>query len=886
MHIESNAMKPLPAGKPRMLATDLDGTLIPLAGQTQNVFDLLCLERARRDDGFLLAFVTGRHCELAQEAIREHGLPIPDVLVTDVGTSVYEQHEGEWVCSSDYVDRLEAIAPASTFEDLRNDFQDVSGLRLQEEEKQGLFKLSFYVEQEHLEDLTQQVQEELKQKPQQFDLIASVDPFNGDGLIDIVPHGVSKAFAIDWLREHEQLKRDEVIFAGDSGNDFAALTSGVLAIVVGNATDRLKNELRAAVEQLGFSDRLYVATNKATSGVWEGACQFGLTEPKPRLGANRLDVVTNVDANFAAETFQFAVWAPSCNHAVLEIRQDENWQATELSRNDDGVHHASLSLIRSDSRYRFRLEHGDPRPDPRSRFQPNGVHGASAVIDPSAYNWSDAEWPGVPRDELVIYELHIGTLTSEGTYRSAIGELDRIFQLGVTAIELMPVAACPGRWNWGYDGVDLFAPSSNYGTPDDLRALVDAAHAVGLAVILDVVYNHLGPEGNYLAEFGPYFSPRHQTPWGDGINFDGSNSDPVRDLIVDNAIYWLDEFHLDGLRLDAVHAIVDRSERSILADVRRAVTAYAAVVDRPIHLIAETNIVDFNLLDDRNETTAPYDAVWADDLMHAIYSAVAPDAKHTQRPYEGMHDIAACLRTGYLYHGLPEERVDVGATAVAREPFVIALQNHDVVGNDPHGRRIHHLSSVDTQLTAAALTLLSPSIPLLFMGEEFSADQPFHFFTDFGDASLRQAVEAGRESEYPAIADHDAMSPNSDRAFHESVLVAEENHTTRWYRRLLSIRRNWRRAGLLTSAGLTARCDADRGLFEMIYSDGVEQRFVIVRLADASNTDPVEIAINGEILADSRNDIFEEVRVASNESRRIVLANESAAIVGSGVVGR
>lgn len=831
---------------PRLLATDLDGTLIPLDGHVENVRDLLCIERARRDRPFDFLFVTGRHLALTLEAVRSHGLPEPDVLVADVGTSIYEWHSGQWTSSSAYAEELSRIASEDSFAALRDQLSSVSGLRLQEQEKQGRFKLSYYVDAAKLHELAEEVRRQLPDGNNQFTIVDSVDPFTGDGLIDVLPAGVTKAFAVDWWRLHHDLSKEDFVFAGDSGNDLAALTAGYRAIVVGNASQPLKNKVAEFHNQSGWTDRLHIASNCATSGVLEGCRHFGLIQEQPELGT----------VSRASGKTGFSVWAPNSRSVSLELELDQQWTSISMPETVGDCFSTEVDACPEGTKYRFRLDNGQARPDPRSRFQPDGVHGPSAVIDPQQFAWTDSDWHGVSTSELIIYELHIGTFTPSGTYREAIDRLNDLVDLGVTAVELLPLASFPGQWNWGYDGVNLFAPSANYGTPDDLRAFVDAAHARGLAVILDVVYNHLGPEGNYLAEFGPYFSSRHQTPWGDGLNFDGDGNAGVRDHIIDNAVYWLDEFHFDGLRLDAVHAIIDDSRRHILADIRRAVSAYAAITKRSIHLIAETNLYDPTFLNPPDPSVAPYDAIWCDDLMHSIYSLTTPDVRHTQRPYNGGDDIHECLTRGYLYHGLPETRATNHNSAVDARSLVLALQNHDVVGNDPHGRRFHHLTSEEAQMAAAAIVLLSPSIPLIFMGEEWAAAEPFHFFTDFTDDHLREAVVRGRAAEYPAIAGAESISPVSEHAFHQSRLEHRSNRMRNWYKRLIEIRRSLR----TSHEGSRQMCDIqfDRATSTFALSfkaaDNKEPFFIVANLAEPSNSDRpsrVKLSIEGSVIVDS-----------------------------------
>ncbi len=430
-------------------------------------------------------------------------------------------------------------------------------------------------------------------------------------------------------------------------------------------------------------------------------------------------------------------------------------EAIPMARVAGDTFEVRVADARAGDRYRFRVDDNAPWPDPCSRWQPDGVHGASMLIDPRRFAWTDAAWRGVPRHRLVIHELHVGTFTADGTFEAATRRLPELADLGVTAVELMPVAAFPGGRNWGYDGAALFAPSENYGHPDDLRALVDRAHALGLAVILDVVYNHLGPDGAYLAAFmTTFFSDRHDSPWGRGINLDGPGSQDVRRLICDNALQWLIEYHFDGLRLDATHALADDSGEHILAQLSREIAAH--VPDREVHLIAE---------DDRNldvlvQPTAAggygLTGVWADDFHHAVRHRLAGDDEAWFSDFTGdTTEIARIVREGWLYagqhsnyHGGPR------GTSPAHVPIdapVICLQNHDQVGNRAHGERLHQQIDRGVWLAASALLLTAPETPMLFMGQEWAASAPFLFFTDHG-AALGALVVEGRRNEFGRFA--------------------------------------------------------------------------------------------------------------------------------------
>lgn len=844
-----------PAEKLRVLATDLDGTLIPLPGDEQNRADLERLRGYLAVNAMTLAFVTGRHLAIAVEVMAEHELPRPDWIICDVGTTIYREATGGWEEVAEYHEHLAAICATLPIDELRRVSAGFEDLTLQEAEKQGAFKLSFYTDRMRLEAAAGEVRQWLAARDAPYSLISSVDPFTNRGLIDVLPREISKAYAIEWWRQHCGFAVEQIVFAGDTGNDFAALVAGYRSIVVGNAEPALAAAVREEHRRQGFAGRLYLATGDATSGLLEGLQAFGVgrnvAQPL-RLGATPLSY----------RRTEFAVWAPRRERVDVEIERDGVAERHRLDSIGEGCFGGIVEGIEAGARYAYCLDDGVARPDPRSRFQPEGVHGPSQVVDPNAFEWRDDGWMGVPRSELVIYELHVGTFTQAGTFRAAAERLDELRDLGVTAIELMPVAQTPGRWNWGYDGVDLFAPSHHYGTPDDFRALVDAAHAAGLAVILDVVYNHAGPEGNYLGEYGPYFSTTHHTPWGEAFNFDGPDGEHARRFVVENAVAWLDEYHLDGLRLDAVHCMHDHSDDPILDAIRRAVTAYADSVQRHVHLIAESNVFDGDLLRESAAGCRPYDAIWCDDIMHAIYAHVAPEVKNTHRHYQA-GDLPEALRHGYLYAGPPDirvtpvdrERLHPDGTGADLESFVIALQNHDVVGNEPQGRRFHQVASPEAQKAAAALVLLYPTIPLIFMGEEFAAGSPFRFFTDFEDEQLRAAVERGRTREYPGHQHAEHLSPLDPAAFTESRLAGRPDDAMRdWYRALLRTRRQWRSDGVLSWRNLATGHVPAGNVFTLSYRDPRNRgRFVIARLSSpASHGGRVAVRVEGTIRHDSR----------------------------------
>jgi len=464
----------------------------------------------------------------------------------------------------------------------------------------------------------------------------------------------------------------------------------------------------------------------------------------------------------------FALWAPGAGQVGLEHESEGKAVMHAMTRDAGGWHRIELAQARTGDNYRFCLPDGLRVPDPVARFNPGDVHGASQIIDPQAYEWRHGEWRGRPWEEAVIYELHVGTFTPEGTFAAAQHRLAELAALGITAIELMPVADFPGTRNWGYDGVLLFAPDACYGRPDDLKALVDAAHGLGLMVLLDVVYNHFGPEGNYLHAYCPqFFNTKHETPWGAAINFDGEGNRTVRDFYVHNALYWIEEYHFDGLRLDAVHAIRDDSPKHIVYEIADALHE-AAGREREIHLVLENDANEARYLE-RDAMLAPVcaSAQWNDDLHHAAHVLTTGERDGYYADYADapLARLGRALAEGFVYQG---ERSPFRGGKPRGEPsahlpptaFVSFLQTHDQVGNRAFGERLHALGDARHERTALACLLLSPHIPMLFMGEEFAASTPFLFFCDFGP-ELAQAVTKGRRREFEHFA---AFSDASARA--------------------------------------------------------------------------------------------------------------------------
>ncbi|MDX1649670.1 MAG: malto-oligosyltrehalose trehalohydrolase [Myxococcota bacterium] len=452
---------------------------------------------------------------------------------------------------------------------------------------------------------------------------------------------------------------------------------------------------------------------------------------------------------------RFATWAPRADKvAVRVLREGRPVGELPLERGEGGVFEGHVPWAAAGDDYVYVLDER-ARPDPVSRLQPHGVHGPSRVVDPDAFGWTDAGFPGVPRPDLVFYEVHVGTFHPRGSFEGVAERLAELRELGVTALELMPVAAFPGRRNWGYDGVFPYAVQASYGGPEGLKRLVDAAHAAGLGVFLDVVYNHLGPEGNVLQDFGPYFTDRVRTPWGDALNFDGPGSDEVRRYFIDNALHWVAEYHVDGLRLDAVHAIVDTSARPFLEELARAVHDLAASLGREVHVIAESDANDPRLVRPRERGGLGLDGVWSDDFHHALHALLTGEREGYYGDYGGVGDLAKALRDHFVYDGRPSafrgRRHGAPARDVPADRFVVCAQNHDQIGNRARGERLTALVDPAGCRLAAAAVLLAPALPLLFMGEEWGETAPFLYFVDHQDPELLEAVRRGRRQEFSAF---------------------------------------------------------------------------------------------------------------------------------------
>ncbi len=447
---------------------------------------------------------------------------------------------------------------------------------------------------------------------------------------------------------------------------------------------------------------------------------------------------------------KFTVWAPFRDRMEVKLLDQE--RTAPLNPAGHGYWQAEVADVSPGSLYIYRLDKDIERPDPASSSQPQGVHGPSQVVDHMAFAWEDNGWTNIPQSSLVLYELHIGTFTSEGTCRAIIPRLSRLKELGITAISLMPVAQCPGQRNWGYDGVYPFAVSQAYGGVQGLKELINACHVHGLAVILDVVYNHLGPEGNYLRDFGPYFTAKYATPWGEAVNFDQAHCEPVRRFFLDNALYWAEYFHIDGLRLDAIHAIMDQSPHPFLQELGREMETMGQCQGKPVYIIAESDLNDVKVLVPRSQDGFGHQAQWTDDFHHSLHAVLTGENQGYYHDFGRLQDLQKSLHSGYVYtwqySRFRKRRHGTSSRGCRGEQFVVYTQTHDQVGNRMLGERLGHLVDFEALKLAAGSMLCAPFVPMVFMGEEYAETAPFLYFVHHSDPDLVEAVRQGRAEEF------------------------------------------------------------------------------------------------------------------------------------------
>ncbi|MDT8443436.1 MAG: malto-oligosyltrehalose trehalohydrolase [Desulfuromonadales bacterium] len=533
-----------------------------------------------------------------------------------------------------------------------------------------------------------------------------------------------------------------------------------------------------------------------------------------------------IGANYLGERrCEFVVWAPRVSDIAVKINAPDVriLPMTKLAR---GYWHLLAEEVLPGTDYFYQLDKVIERPDPASSYQPHGVHGPSRVIDQDAFKWTDQDWRGHVLSKLIIYELHVGTFTPAGTFAAVIPRLAELKALGITAIELMPVAQFPGERNWGYDGASPFAVQNSYGGLQGLKELVDACHNQGLSVILDVVYNHLGPEGNYLNNFGPYFTKRYRTPWGDAINFDGPGGDEVRNYFIENALYWLRQFHVDALRLDAIHGIYDFSAKPFLQELAEKVDSFADVQGRAFPLIAESDLNDARVINSIEQGGYGLDAQWNDDFHHALHTLLTNEKQGYYADFGAVEDLAKAYSEGFVYSwrysAYRQRHHGSSSTDRPAKQMVVCSQNHDQVGNRTGGERLITLAGFDAAKLAAAAVLFSPYIPLLFMGEEYAEEAAFPFFVDFADVELQAAVSDGRKKELQSLNwSGEPPDPNALDTFLRAKLnwqarcQAKHRVMLDFYRELITLRRDLPPLALLDKQQLELSVTAGEKLIMM-----------------------------------------------------------------------
>jgi maltooligosyltrehalose trehalohydrolase len=582
-----------------------------------------------------------------------------------------------------------------------------------------------------------------------------------------------------------------------------------------------------------------------------------------------------------ANETHFRVWAPKAQRVdlVLEDSEEKNANRTfhPLTCEDDG-YLSGIAHAAAGSLYRFRVNNAVHfHPDPASRFQPHGPHGPSQVVDPTRFQWTDSEWPGVKLKGQIIYEMHIGTFTPEGTWRSAAEQLAELKRIGISVIEVMPIADFPGKFGWGYDGVDLFAPTRLYGTPDDLRYFVNRAHSLGLAVILDVVYNHFGPDGNYLGVYSDdYLQRGNTTDWGDSVNFDGPNSAPVREFFITNSRYWIDEFHFDGFRFDATESIFDRSEEHILGAIGRAVRSAAG--ERSIILVAENERQEGKLIRPRSEGGDDLDGVWNDDLHHSAFVALTGRREAYYTDYLGApQEFISAAKYGYLFQGQSYswQQAPRGTLALGAPPeaFVAFVENHDQVSNTLAGQRVRFETSPGRYRAMTSLLLLGPWTPLLFQGQEFGTSRPFLYFSDVGDDKLRDAVRKGRFqflSQFPSLASPETQrqlpTPSDQESFTRCKLDFSEREKNKQlydlHVDLMRLRREDSRLREQRIGGMDGAVLGPRSFVLRYFAEGNGDRLLLINFGEAQLLEPMPEPLLAPPVG------FEWATVWSSESER------------------
>lgn len=531
---------------------------------------------------------------------------------------------------------------------------------------------------------------------------------------------------------------------------------------------------------------------------------------------------------------KFTVWAPFKKKVQVVLKDKED---VELKKNNHGYWVGDIKGVLPGSLYKYRLDGEQEFPDPASRSQPLGVHSWSQVIDSNNYSWGDKSWKGLPLSEMIIYELHVGTFTPDGTFEAVIDKLDHLLELGINTIEILPISQFPGERNWGYDGVYPYAAQHSYGGVYGLKKMIDACHQKGIAVILDAVYNHMGPEGNYLREFGPYFTEKYHTPWGAAINFDDKHSDEVRNFFLENARMWLEEFHFDGLRLDAIHEIIDRGARHLLREMSQDVDKLQERSGRQYVLIAESDLNDVKVVNSYDKGGFGLEGQWVDDFHHALHTLLTGEEQGYYSDYGKMEDMAKAYRQAFIYDGAYSKfrKRTVGNSPMGLDPsqFVICIQNHDQVGNRILGDRLSKIISFEKLKLAAGVILTAPFVPMLFMGEEFAEDNPFQYFVSHGDKELVKAVQEGRKREFKYFFESiaDFPDPQGEETFQESKINwnFKEDSTKKiifnFYKKLIQLRKEGT-FDALRKNNINTKTDEEKKLLS-VFAEGDSSLFIV-----------------------------------------------------------
>lgn len=550
-----------------------------------------------------------------------------------------------------------------------------------------------------------------------------------------------------------------------------------------------------------------------------------------------------VGAFYQTNSCNFSVWAPHREQVNVIINEARK---VKLNKDEKGCWEANVPDIKVGDLYFFELDEETKRPDPASLSQPKGVHGPSEIVDRQYANWSDDDWQGLPMKDMIIYELHVGTFTDDGTFEGIIGKLDYLLSLGINTLEIMPVSQFPGSRNWGYDGVFPFATQDSYGGMDGFKKLVNHCHQKGIAVILDVVYNHMGPEGNYLSEYGPYFTDKYGTPWGKAINFDDAYADHVRSFFLQNALMWLDNFHLDGLRLDAVHAIKDFGARHFLQELSEEVSRLEYRLQRPLTLIAESDLNDVRFISSAEKGGYNLTGQWIDEFHHALHAVVTNEKDGYYSDFGEMSHLAKAFEKTFVYDGIysPHRKKTFGNSAEQNpfDQFVVFSQNHDQIGNRMMGDRLSQLISYEALKLSAAAVLLSPYVPMLYMGEEYAEEKPFQYFVSHTDPDLVEAVRKGRKSEFAYFQKKglETPDPQSEQTFKDSTLswdLEKQKHQKmlQFYQLLIKIRKQ-HPAMKMTERAYSKFKLIEPGLILMHRHDEQDQHLIALMNFDSKET--------------------------------------------------